>query len=256
MKILILGHLGMLGHMVFKYYKSENITVEKIEDRWPSDDFINKIKNSDCDFLINCIGSIHQKKPSWNQYKLNNIELPIFLSDNFKGKIIHPSTDCVFNGKIPQGELYSQNCIPNVIDDYGMSKAYISLILNSRDNVKQIRTSIIGPELKNKVSLFEWFFSQEVVNGYTNHFWNGITTLEWAKQSLHIIKNWNQCGSIVQLATTCISKYELLMIIDKVYEANKKIIPILKDHHNKCLLSSYPCDSIEKQLVNLKNFYR
>lgn len=256
MKVLILGHLGMLGHMVTKYYRSKKIKVKTIENRWPSENFINEIKNSDCNFIINCIGSIHQKKPTWEDYKSNNISLPIFLADNFKGKMLHPSTDCVFDGSMPEGEMYSLHYTPNAMDDYGVSKAYISYILKTKLNVKQIRTSIIGPELNDKVSLFEWFFSQETVNGYSNHFWNGITTLEWAKRSLDIIKYWNNYENIIQLSTNCISKHELLTKINEIYKTNKKIIPVKKEHHNKCLYSCYPCNTIDEQLIELKNFYK
>ena len=42
-KILILGHKGMLGHMV-KLYMEQFYHVETIEHRWPFDDFKNSIR--------------------------------------------------------------------------------------------------------------------------------------------------------------------------------------------------------------------
>jgi hypothetical protein len=54
-----------------------------------------------------------------------------------------------------------------------------------------------------------WFLKQKkYVNGYTNQYWNGITSLEWAKQSLNILQNWNLNKNIVQLGTNVISKYD------------------------------------------------
>ena len=46
MKILILGHKGMLGHMVYKYF-NENTSCEilTIDSRWPNEDFVRNILN-------------------------------------------------------------------------------------------------------------------------------------------------------------------------------------------------------------------
>jgi dTDP-4-dehydrorhamnose reductase len=123
-------------------------------------------------------------------------------------------------------------------------------------NVKQIRTSIIGPEINNKVSLMEWFFKQkENANGYTNHYWNGITTLEWSKQAYKIVNNWNEFDKVTQIGTVKISKYELLCLLNKVFETNKNIVPINVDMVNKCLKTDYCIQSLEDQLIELKKFY-
>lgn len=256
MKILVLGHNGMLGHMVVKYLKSQNEEIVTTDLRWETDEFGNYIKNSTCEYLINCIGSIPQKKPNWEKYKSVNILLPIFLSDNFKGRIIHPTTDCEFDGKISEISYYASNEHATALDDYGLSKAYASGVLKTKNNVKQLRTSIIGPELYNKVSLMEWFFKQTTnVNGYANHYWNGITTLEWSKQAHKIINNWGDYYQVTQLGTDKTNKYELLRLINKIFESNKNIISINVDTVNKCLKTDYCIQSLETQLIDLKKFY-
>lgn len=256
MKILVLGHNGMLGHMVVKYLQSQNEDVYTTNLKWETEEFKQFIKISECEYLINCIGCIPQKKPNWEKYKSVNILLPSFLADNFNGKIIHPTTDCEFDGKIPDCSCYSSQELPTAIDDYGISKAYASIILRSKNNVKQIRTSIIGPELYNKVSLMEWFFKQnETANGYANHYWNGITTLEWSKQAYKIIKNWNNYDKVTQIGTDKTNKYELLRLINKIFECNKNIISINVDCVNKCLKTDYTLQSLENQLIELKKFY-
>ena len=256
MKILVLGHNGMLGHMVVKYLKSQNEDVVTTDLKWETDDFKDYIKNSPCDYLINCIGCIPQKKPNWDQYKSVNILLPSFLANNFKGRIIHPTTDCEFDGKIPKESYYSSKELPTALDDYGISKAYASIFLRTTSNVKQIRTSIIGPEINNKVSLMEWFFKQkENANGYANHYWNGITTLEWAKQCYSIINNWYNYPNIIQIGTDKITKYDLLVMINKIFETNKNIISINVDTINKCLYTDYTIKKLSDQLIELKKFY-
>lgn len=256
MKILVLGHNGMLGHMVVKYLKSQNENVVITNSKWETDDFKEYIKNSSCDYLINCIGCIPQKKPTWEQYKSVNILLPAFLSNNFTGKIIHSTTDSEFDGKSLEQSYYSSEELPTALDDYGISKAYASIFLKANPNVKQIRTSIIGPEIYNKVSLMEWFFKQkENVNGYTTHYWNGITTLEWSKQAYNVINNWNKFDKVIQIGTNKISKYELLCLINKIFESKKNIISINVNTLNRCLKSDYEIQSLENQLIDLKKFY-
>ena len=39
MKILVLGHKGMLGHMVYKYFVENNFEISTTSKRWPSSDF-------------------------------------------------------------------------------------------------------------------------------------------------------------------------------------------------------------------------
>ena len=79
MKVLILGHKGMLGHMVSKLLISKGIEVKKLftpnKNRWPSSNFKNDIKSFKGDYIINCIGAIHQRT---NQFNIN-WELPQWL---------------------------------------------------------------------------------------------------------------------------------------------------------------------------------
>ena len=142
----------MLGHMSHKYFSTKQITVDVTTHRWPSDEFKNFIKNYDGDFIVNCIGAIHQRT---NFFDIN-WELPIFLDVHSKCRVLHPGTDCEMDE-----------------DNYGRSKRIArNYILNDSIRTKSLKTSIIGPELKTSVSLMEWFLSNEdnsSVYGYTFH---------------------------------------------------------------------------------------
>ena len=61
MKVFVLGHNGMLGHMVHKYLSTKDCHVITTDLRWPIKNFKNKIIDFNGDFIINCIGAIHQK---------------------------------------------------------------------------------------------------------------------------------------------------------------------------------------------------
>ena len=254
MNVLVLGHQGMLGHMVCKYYATQGITIETTNYRWDTPEFKEFIKNSKSDCLVNCIGAIPQKKPAWETFKSINILLPDWLCDNFDGKVLHPTTDCEFSGKLEVGKLYNKFAYKDATDQYGVSKGCASAILMLKNNGKQLRTSIIGPELKDKVSLLEWFLSNDDVKGYDSHYWIGITTLEWAKQSIKILYNWDVYDKVVQIGVEPISKYDLLHLINRTFQTDKKITRVTVDFINKCLQSDYKIDSLIIQLNELKEF--
>lgn len=234
MKILILGSNGMLGHMVKKYLE-QYYEIETINHRWPSKEFKTTILDSNADVLINCVGAIPQRTKDFTI----NWELPIWLDKWFNGKIVHPGTDCEIDD-----------------DEYGLSKARATnWILNYGEKTKIIKTSIIGPELKGNASLMDWFLSQKgEVFGYTKAIWNGITTLEWAKQCLSLIDNWDQYSLLNIPYSNPVSKFELLNIIKECY--GKTDVEILPKElgKNKTLKGTIKTSDIKNQITELVNF--
>jgi dTDP-4-dehydrorhamnose reductase len=108
------------------------------------------------------------------------------------------------------------------------------------------------------VSILDWFLNSNIsVNGYTNVYWNGITTLQWSKLCENLINNWDTMPKINQYGTNNITpKIELLKAIKKVYNKNIEIHPKESSHYfNKCLESDLSLPSIEEQLKELKEFY-
>ena len=259
MKILVLGHRGMLGRAVTKFFaENTNHEVTTISSRWGESNFNEEVKNLEADFIINGIGKIPQKKPLAQDYTSINIELPRFL-ETLNTPIIHPSTDCEFKGSIPKGESYTKESVRDADDDYGMSKAIISTeIEQGFKNTKIIRTSIIGHEENSSLALLDWFLSQSgSVKGYTNHYWNGITTLEWAKQCKNIIENWDNFPVLNQLGTeTHYSKFEIVSLAKDIYKKDIEIIPFTTEITvNKCLTSDMTVPELPTQLEELKSFF-
>ena len=238
MKILILGHRGMLGHMVLRYLSTKNnLELITTNERWPSEKFMDFLLDFDGDFVVNCIGAIHQKT---NEFKIN-VDLPIWLDTiNKKYKIIHPGTDCE-----------SDN------DEYGISKKQASEYLRKKGkDTKIIKASIIGPELSSHKSLLDWFLNSEgVVSGYTQAMWNGNTTLEWANACLQLINDWDMWDIETTIKSYCISKFELLKEIADVYETNTEIKLDASVVADKCLVKGKQRNPISIQLKELKEFY-
>jgi dTDP-4-dehydrorhamnose reductase len=258
MKILVLGHTGMLGRTVVSYLQQEGVDVYTITARWGAVDFEKKIRNCKPDFIINCIGIIPQKSPRASEYQVINVLLPRFL-ETLGIPVIHPSTDCEFNGRLEVGKTYTKQSVRDADDAYGKSKADISKEIETDfKNTKIIRTSIIGHEATSNVALLDWFLSQNgVTRGYTNHYWNGITTLQWAKQAYSLITNWDSFPVLNQYAVATDSKYNLLVKISKIYNKEIDIISFETiETVNKCLTSDTDLPTIEDQLRELRGFFK
>lgn len=239
MEVLLLGHNGMLGNAVNKYFLSfDQIEVKTLLSRWPSEEFKNQVLTFEGEYIINCIAAIPQKYDQFNV----NYDLPCWLEENLRLRIIYPNTD--FEG---------------LDSDYGQSKEdAFNFIKNNGRNTKMIKTSIIGHgNVKNpKAGLLDWFLgSQKEVLGYENVFWNGITTLEWAKQCLKLINSWDSYEKNTIFSTKPVSKYTLLKLFKKVYKKEIKVNADKGKERNLCVDGDFQLKDIELQLIELKEFY-
>jgi dTDP-4-dehydrorhamnose reductase len=236
MNILILGHKGMLGHMLMRYLTDQNYIIQTTDYRYPSNEFKDIVLNFNGDYIINAIGAIPQKI---NLFDIN-YELPIWLDKHSNSRIIHAGTDCEIDN-----------------DEYGISKRVASdYIKKSGTSTKIIKSSIIGPELNSKASLLEWFLNSENnVKGYTKAMWSGITTLEWAKQCVNLINNWDEYKIENIIESTCLSKYDLLNLIKEIFNKKINITPDDSVIIDKCLKGNIKVSNIKTQLQELKKYY-
>ncbi len=248
MKILILGVTGMLGHALFYYFsKNKQYDVyatirgtKSLNKYFPtmmlqkvvSDvnaDYINKIQKTieviDPDVVINCIGIIKQlkeAKESIISIKINSL-FPHQLAEiciKTNCRMIHISTDCVFSGK--DGN-YKEEDIADEDDLYGRTK-YLGEV--DYPNAITLRTSIIGHELKNKISLIDWFLSQKnSVNGFRKAIYTGFPTIEFAEIIDKYVLTNNDLKGLYHVSTEPISKYELLNLIAEIYHKDIQINP-------------------------------
>lgn len=206
MKVILFGSNGMLGAYLNKYLsdKYDIIPITRSQYDVIKHDFTyleNLLKNYDIDsntVVINAIGIIPQASKNYDltdsiYIKVNAIfpNALALICDKYNAKMIHSTTDCVFNGH--KGN-YIETDKHNVTTIYGTTKS-----LGEPTNCTVIRTSIIGEELYNKRSLLEWVKSNrdKEINGYANHYWNGITCLQYAKIIDQMITNdlfWKELG--------------------------------------------------------------
>jgi dTDP-4-dehydrorhamnose reductase len=264
MKVLVLGHTGMLGDAVQRFFKTQSYSVEILPSgvRWPSTEMEAIIQDSEAEWIVNCIGAIPQRKPQDFEYFELNTRLPLFLFALKSKKVIHAATDCEFSGKIPAEKYYKVSDKLDATDLYGLSKAIPAeyAIWAGLKHVKLIRTSIIGIENNSHFSLLNWFLNSaeqgSEVKGFTNHFWNGITTLEWARIAARIISG-EYTGNLFQIASEKASKYELLKKMAAVFRPGYNIKEATHPkYQNKCLESSFDLRDQKKMLEELKAFYK
>lgn len=250
--VLILGSTGMLGWKVldtfcnyenFKIYatyrdkKSLKLLKKKIDKKKIKRvKFLkfNILKSSDTQLkkiiqnvssVINCIGIIKPhideiNKKSENALIVNSV-FPYQLSKVSSSKnikIYQIATDCVYSGK--KGN-YTEESIHDVTDIYGRTK---SLGEVKKKNFYNLRCSIIGPEIKEFSSLFEWFRRQNInakINGFSNHLWNGLTTKVYAELLVGIIKNNIKLPNLIHIVPkNQITKYNLLIQLSKILRKN------------------------------------
>jgi dTDP-4-dehydrorhamnose reductase len=236
MRILVIGSNGMAGHMVVSYLRTKKRNVKTvarqnadfcldIESTETAELFFNNIKK-DFDFIINCVGLLVKDSiENPDRAILINSWFPHFLERTFKDsntKIVHLSTDCVFDGA--DGK-YTENSFHTEKNFYGRSKS-----LGELNNDKDItfRMSIIGPEIKdNGTGLFNFIYknTNSELQGWDNAWWNGITTLELAKCIEKYLNNPSITG-IYHLVnnTNQINKFELLNKINYIFDLDKKIV--------------------------------
>jgi dTDP-4-dehydrorhamnose reductase len=195
----------MLGHVVRKFLISQNLDVwassrisitkmnynDKLiylDARGEIAENLNQTK--EFEFIINCIGVIKPNIDESNPNSiLNAIEInsrfPHLISKHFNNsKILQIATDCVYSGTIGN---YNEESPHDPTDVYGKTK---SLGEVTSSNFMNLRTSIIGRELNSNKSLWNWIKNQEhksELSGFTDHKWNGVTTLAFAKVVYGII---------------------------------------------------------------------
>lgn len=235
MKLLIIGGNGMAGHMLVQYFRHEGRHSVFYTSRDTADDQALLLDVTDMEgvdrliaavrpqIIINAVGILNEacEHRPIEAYLVNAL-LPHRLQQHaaaIGARVIHISTDCVFAGT--RGS-YRETDSPDGTTTYAVTKTLGEL----RDESHlTIRTSIIGPEIRPQgIGLLQWFLRQRgPVQGYRRVLWNGISTLELAQY----ISQWldSSLGGIVHLARSeAISKYELLKLIQAVYQQEEVMI--------------------------------
>ena len=257
----------MLGNTLKHFFTAANYKIKTLNRKeldlsqcsWS--ELEDKITQNDCDILINCAGLIKQRKGvTTSDFISVNSLLPHRLADICRQqdmKMIHVTTDCVFTGLVGD---YTEDSLHDVSDDYGRSKS-----MGEPESCTVIRTSIIGEEETNKLSLLEWVKSHEndVLKGYINHYWNGVTCLQLGKIIGQIIDEGLYWSGVRHIFTDDRpSKYNLLKMINEIYSLGNvveefategAVIRTLNSNHD---IKMFNIPFLYKQIEETRDFHQ
>ena len=247
MKILILGAYGMLGHKLFLTLSKKFdlfATCRSFHKKWShilpkerlfadvhADNFnsvIGAVESVAPDVVINCIGIVKQLDAAKDPIIAITINalFPHHLAlicKNAGARLIHFSTDCVFNGV---RRNYTEDDPSDANDLYGRTKFLGELSL---PHCVTLRTSIIGHELNGRLGLIDWFLSQEgKVRGFTQAIYTGFPTVEMARIIAEYVIPNEELSGVYQVSSSPISKYELLRLVADQYNKRIEIEPYAK----------------------------
>lgn len=236
-RILVLGATGLIGHQIYLRFKEKKdfqvyglartrdldgtIILQDARDDVKLEEIICRLNPH---VIVNCLGILIGEA---NKNPEHAIFLNAFLphrlktiADTLNAKLIHISTDCVFSGN--KGG-YREDDIKDANDIYGRTKALGEIVGGKH---LTLRTSVVGPELKEGDELFHWFMRQEgAIKGYTKAIWSGVTTLELAKAVDWAIEN-DICGLYQVTNGDKIDKFSLLMLFKKYTNKHIDIEPV------------------------------
>lgn len=247
MRFLILGGDGMLGHQLYKRLRGAHETrvtlrqdLAAYRDCGPFDrehayagvdvrrteTLLDVLADYHPAVVVNAVGIVKQRADA--QESIPSIEINALLPHRLAllcramgARLIHLSTDCVFSGRSGN---YRESSLPDPEDLYDRSK----LLGEVQDgHCMTLRTSMIGPELKRKTGLLEWFLAQKsgTVKGYRNAIFSGFTTLEMSRIIERLAVEFPRAHGLYHVSSASISKYDLLMLIKRKLDLKVEIVP-------------------------------
>jgi dTDP-4-dehydrorhamnose reductase len=245
MKLLILGAAGMLGHKLLLAASPHLDTWATVRDARsvPADALVDASRiltgvEADTfdtvvrafeavrpDVVISCIGVVKQRgeaKDPIVSLTVNSLfpHRVAALCRSAGARLIHVSTDCVFAGR--KGN-YAETDDPDAVDLYGRTKQLGEV---AGPGALTLRTSIIGRELATSQGLVEWFLGQTGrTPGFTHAIFSGLTTIELSRLILRVIGSHPVLEGIYHVAADPISKYDLLVLLNRAFARGLEIEP-------------------------------
>lgn len=243
--VVVFGSTGMLGSQVVQqlHERPQFVGRFSVLDKTKFDvsraeiteivSLLRSIGLQSGSYVVNCVGLTKNRIVS-NDLDNNlaalaaNTVWPIRLAkaaEILNLKVIQPATDCVFSGC--RGD-YDETHAHDPTDLYGKTK---SLGEVESDVVMHLRSSFIGTQGSNKPKmLFEWLNNIEPgskVNGFTNHFWNGVTASLLARVFVGVIEERIFYPGITHLVPAdTVSKLTLLeLILDFLDRTDVEVLP-------------------------------
>jgi dTDP-4-dehydrorhamnose reductase len=230
--VLILGSHGMLGSMVTRFLSEQSqheVTgtsrcsgpplragLQRFDVR--QDQVGDLLDQDSYEWVINAIGVTNahidpQTSGSVENAIAVNALFPHRLAAEctLRGqRVIQIATDGVFTGAAGPYDEHAQH---DATDVYGETKSLGEVVDGS---VVHLRCSIVGPEPSPSGSLLSWVLGVPTgaqLQGYDQHRWNGVTTLQFAKLCAAVIGGAQVPALQHVVPADSVSKAELLELM-------------------------------------------
>ena len=192
------------------------------------------------DYAINCIEAGEHLLTEDNIHKYQSIYvnsvLPHYLSgyaEKTGVKLIHVATNKVFSGN--EGD-YSESAVHDASSIYANSKS-----LGEPVNCMVLRASLIGEEINKNKGLLELIKSKsnQSIEAYTNHYWNGMTALRFGEICEEIISEEFFENGLFHLHThQRLTDYDLASLINDKLKVNAQVVAVEDEKEVDRTLSS------------------
>jgi dTDP-4-dehydrorhamnose reductase len=257
--ILVLGGTGMLGHQVVRRFANDRPVHATVRDPASAARFdlpaelhaleayrpgemtaiLDEVRP---ELVVNCVGLIKQLEEASHPIPAITVNalfphLAAEAAAAAGARFIQISTDCVFSGRLPLGESYTEDSASDAYDLYGRTKL-LGEVAGAR--ALTLRTSIIGWELTRSTGLLGWFATQEhqSVKGFTKAIFSGLTTQALAEVIALVADEHPDLHGLYQVSADPIDKFRLLGLMSERLGLEVAIEPVDDPVINRALDST------------------
>ena len=247
-RLLIVGGGGMLGHKLWQLARPRLETWATVRAVTPALEALGVVDRERTltgvdvlrfetletaldrarpDVVVNCVGVIKQlaaAKDPIASIAINALH-PHLLARACRARgarVVHISTDCVFDGDPAGRGRYTEADVTNALDLYGRTKALGEL---TTPGTLTLRTSIIGRELSGASGLVEWFLSRRgaAADGYRGAIFSGFTTAALSAIILRVAAERPGLEGLYHVSAAPIDKHDLLGRLNQAFAAGVTI---------------------------------
>jgi dTDP-4-dehydrorhamnose reductase len=257
-KILILGATGLLGNAVLRsmskasgarvvgtirheaarglFAPEHAARLIVVEDLANPEGLARLFDGARPDVVVNCVAAGRPAPADPMRSILVHSVLPrrlLHLCGRSGSRLIQIGSDGVFSG---MRGAYTEDDAPDANDIYGISKLLGEV---AAPHAITLRTSIIGHELQSGSGLLEWFLSQQdQCRCYTRAIFSGFPTIVLADLIRDVVIPRPDLHGVYHVATTPISKFDLLQLVARRYGKAIQLIPDARENPDRSLIAA------------------
>jgi len=230
--IWLIGNKGMLGYEVEELLKKNNLSYTASDQEIDITDFsilVQYIKDKKIDWIVNCaaytaVDKAEKEKEKAYSINRDGVRNITKIASEKQAKLIHISTDYVFDGKKNKQSAYTEENQANPMGIYGKSKlAGEKEIINLLDKYFIIRTAwLYGANGHNFVyTMLRLFREREVITVVDDQWGSPTYAADLAEVILKIIETGSDKFGIYHFANEGVTNwYEFARAI---YDKSKSL---------------------------------